>query len=57
MICPFIGGTFGGFLYDLLMYTGKSPINTPWFGIKTLLRPDKEKFIKVIKEGDAERAV
>jgi len=57
MICPFIGGTFGGFLYDLLMYTGKSPINTPWFGIKTLVRPDKEKFIKVIKEGDAERAV
>lgn len=56
MICPFIGCTFGGFLYDVLIYTGKSPINTPWIGIKALVRPDKEKFVKVVREGDPERA-
>lgn len=56
MICPFIGCTFGGFLYDLLLYTGKSPINTPWFGIKVLLQPDTRKLRKVIQEGDEERA-
>jgi len=57
MVCPFIGGTFGGFLYDVLMYSGRSPINTPWFGIKALLKPDKESIMKAIKEGDAERAI
>jgi len=56
MICPFIGCTFGGFLYDVLIYTGKSPINTPWLGIKALVIPDREKFVKVVKEGDPERA-
>lgn len=57
MICPFIGAAFGGFLYDFFIYTGKSPINTPWFGIKTLLHPTKEGIKKAVVEGDAERAV
>lgn len=56
MICPFIGCVFGGFLYDLLIYTGKSPINTPWFGIKRIVRPDKDALKKAVKEGDPERA-
>ncbi|KAK5688584.1 glycerol channel [Elasticomyces elasticus] len=33
MIAPFFGCTFGGFLYDLLLFTGESPINTPYFGL------------------------
>lgn len=56
MICPFIGGTFGGFLYDVLIYTGKSPINTPWLGLKSLFRPSKDGMMKAIKDGDEERA-
>jgi len=40
MVAPFLGCTFGGFLYDLFIYTGESPINTPWLGIKRLVRPD-----------------
>ncbi|KAK5944819.1 glycerol channel [Knufia obscura] len=56
MVCPFIGCTFGGFIYDVLIYTGKSPINTPWLGIKALLIPDKEGLVKAVKEGDPERA-
>ena len=42
MICPFIGGTFGGFLYDLLIFTGDSPINTPFLGVKRIVRPSKK---------------
>ncbi|KAK1062723.1 glycerol channel [Friedmanniomyces endolithicus] len=30
MIAPFFGCTFGGFLYDVLLFTGESPINTPY---------------------------
>ncbi|KAK0248129.1 glycerol channel [Friedmanniomyces endolithicus] len=33
MIAPFFGCTFGGFLYDVLLFTGESPINTPYFGL------------------------
>jgi len=57
MVCPFIGCTFGGFLYDMLLYTGKSPINTEWLGFKALVRPDKKKIFRAVKEGDPERAV
>lgn len=57
MICPFIGCAFGGFLYDLLIYTGKSPINTPWFGFKAILYPDKDGLKRAITEGNADRAV
>lgn len=42
MICPFIGGTFGGFLYDTLIFTGESPINTPWMGWKRVVRPSRK---------------
>lgn len=56
MVCPFIGCAFGGFLYDTLLYTGKSPINTPWMGLRRVVQPDKERFKKAITEGDEERA-
>lgn len=29
MVAPFFGCVFGGWLYDLLLFTGESPINTP----------------------------
>lgn len=40
MIVPFLGCLFGGFLYDVFIYTGESPINTPWMGMKWFVRPD-----------------
>ena len=41
IVAPFIGCTFGGFLYDAFIYTGpESPLNTPWLGVKRLVRPD-----------------
>lgn len=40
MVASFLGCTFGGFLYDLFIYTGpESPINTPWMGLKQLTQP------------------
>lgn len=40
LIAPFVGCTFGAWLYDLFLYTGlDSPINTPWMGIKRLFGP------------------
>ncbi|RSL81296.1 hypothetical protein CEP52_017233 [Fusarium oligoseptatum] len=30
---------FGGFLYDTFMYTGPSPMNTPYMGLKRLVTP------------------
>ncbi|KAJ9132237.1 hypothetical protein NKR23_g11347 [Pleurostoma richardsiae] len=41
MVAPFCGCVFGGFLYDVFLYTGESPINTPWFGLKRFLHPTK----------------
>lgn len=39
MVAPFFGCTFGGFLYDVFLFTGESPINTPWLGLKRVFRP------------------
>ncbi len=40
MVASFLGCTFGGFLYDLFIYTGpESPINTPWLGLRRLTQP------------------
>ncbi|EFX02739.1 hypothetical protein CMQ_2668 [Grosmannia clavigera kw1407] len=41
MVAPFIGTTLGGFLYDVFLYTGDSPINTPWMGLKRFLKPTR----------------
>lgn len=39
IVAPFCGCLFGGILYDVAIYTGPSPVNTPWFGLKALLKP------------------
>ena len=39
MVAPFGGCLFGGVLYDLFIYTGPSPVNTPWFGLKEARHP------------------
>lgn len=39
MVAPFLGTCFGGFLYDVFMFTGESPINTPFMGLRRLIRP------------------
>jgi len=41
MVAPFCGCFFGALLYDLMIYTGPSPVNTPWFGLKRYLHPKR----------------
>ncbi|KAG9256772.1 MIP family channel protein [Emericellopsis atlantica] len=42
MVAPFFGCTFGGFLYDVFIFTGESPINTPWMGLKRFTQPNRK---------------
>ncbi|KXS97925.1 hypothetical protein AC578_4381 [Pseudocercospora eumusae] len=37
IVAPFCGCTFGGFLYDVLLFTGQSPINTPYWGFYRMI--------------------
>lgn len=40
IVAPFFGCLFGGFLYDVFIYTGpESPINTPYMGLPFLFKP------------------
>ncbi|PFH55551.1 hypothetical protein XA68_18072 [Ophiocordyceps unilateralis] len=39
MVAPFLGTLTGGALYDLFIYTGESPINSPWLGLDRIFRP------------------
>ncbi|KJZ72061.1 hypothetical protein HIM_08516 [Hirsutella minnesotensis 3608] len=41
MVAPFFGTLSGGFLYDLFIYTGQSPINTPFLGLTRLFQPNR----------------
>lgn len=41
MVAPFVGCLTGGILYDVFIYTGESPINTPWFGLAKLVNPKR----------------
>lgn len=41
MVAPFLGCIFGGFLYDAFLYTGDSPINSPWMGLRRLGSPQQ----------------
>lgn len=41
MVSPFFGCTFGGWLYDTFLFTGESPINTPYMGLKRLIQPKR----------------
>jgi aquaglyceroporin related protein len=43
IVAPFLGTLFGGFLYDVFIFTGESPINTPWMGLKRIFRPHRER--------------
>ena len=54
MVAPFFGCTFGGWLYDMFLYTGESPINTPWIGLRRLIRPSPRRS-KAMARGDGER--
>jgi aquaglyceroporin related protein, other eukaryote len=43
MVAPFCGTFCGGLLYDMLLFTGESPINSPYLGLyrlKTTLRKE-----------------
>jgi hypothetical protein len=42
IIAPFCGAAFGGWLYDMFLFTGESPINTEGAGLKRLISPRKE---------------
>jgi len=42
MVAPFCGCLTGGLFYDLFIYTGRSPINTPYMGINRFFRPTPE---------------
>ena len=53
-VSPFLGCLFGGILYDVFIYTGPSPINTPYFGLAELINPKKaveQRIEKQQKEG------
>ncbi|QUC16161.1 uncharacterized protein UV8b_00402 [Ustilaginoidea virens] len=39
MVAPFFGCLAGGGLYDLFIYSGESPINSPYLGFNRLLKP------------------
>lgn len=39
MVAPFCGCVFGGVLYDAFIYTGPSPLNSPWLGLKDVAHP------------------
>ncbi|KAH0833565.1 hypothetical protein AYO21_05243 [Fonsecaea monophora] len=41
MVAPFCGCAFGGWLYDMFLFTGESPINTPYMGLKRFLQPKR----------------
>ena len=41
MVAPFLGCCFGGWLYDMFLFTGASPINTPYAGLQRLVQPRK----------------
>ncbi|KAK5256824.1 glycerol channel [Cryomyces antarcticus] len=45
MVAPFFGCTFGGWLYDMFLFTGESPINTPWMGLRRLVQPGRAKSV------------
>jgi len=41
IVSPFCGAVTGAFLYDAFVYTGETPVNTPWFGLKQFLKPHR----------------
>ncbi|KAL5334255.1 aquaporin-like protein [Aspergillus crustosus] len=44
IVAPFIGCSFGGWLYDMFLYVGTdSPVNTPYLGLRRFVRPELRK--------------
>lgn len=41
MVAPFCGCVFGGLLYDTFIFTGPSPINSPWLGLHKVVHPKR----------------
>ncbi|KAF7195911.1 Aquaporin-3 [Pseudocercospora fuligena] len=41
IVAPFCGAVVGAFLYDVFIYTGETPVNTPWLGLKKLINPKR----------------
>ncbi|KAH8807641.1 putative aquaglyceroporin [Xylogone sp. PMI_703] len=37
IIVPFVGCVSGGWIYDMFLYTGKSPANVPWLVLKRII--------------------
>jgi hypothetical protein len=54
---PSFGCTFGGWLYDFLIYPGESPVNTPWVGLKRIVRPDWKAVKAELTGKDPEKVV
>ncbi|SMR48555.1 unnamed protein product [Zymoseptoria tritici ST99CH_1E4] len=57
MVAPFIGCVFGGFLYDLLVFTGESPINTPYLGLYRLIPSKRQKYDGIMYEREEDSIV
>ena len=55
MVAPFCGCTFGGFLYDVFIYTGESPINTPWLGLKRFTQPNRKTWSNTYRAQEASK--
>lgn len=49
MVAPFFGTTFGGWLYDMFLFTGESPINTEAAGLARLGRWHKDTWSNTYK--------
>lgn len=54
---PFFGCLFGGLLYDVFIFTGPSPVNAPWFGLKEVIRGPKKAMMNRVQEQKREGIV
>lgn len=50
MVAPFFGCTFGGWLYDMFMFTGESPVNTEAAGLLRLAKPTRKVWSNTYEE-------
>lgn len=57
MVAPFCGCTFGGWLYDMFMWTGQSPINTEAAGLKRLVQPSRKVWSNTYNRQDGQGGV
>jgi aquaglyceroporin related protein len=55
MVAPFFGTLFGAFLYDVFIFTGESPINTPYMGLTRFLHPSRKVWSNTYKSQETSR--